>query len=54
MPFELAPFFFHARGEVMMATIALNLLYPFAAIMFILGYHSLINGESLRRDNGRS
>jgi len=35
MPFELAPFFFGARGELMMATIGLNLVYPPAAILFI-------------------
>jgi thiosulfate dehydrogenase (quinone) large subunit len=32
MPFELAPFFFGARGEIMMMSIALNLVYPIAAI----------------------
>ena len=34
MPFELAPFFFHERGEVMMASILLILLYPPAALAF--------------------
>jgi thiosulfate dehydrogenase (quinone) large subunit len=35
MPFELAPFFFGSKGEVMMATIALNLVYPVAIALFI-------------------
>jgi tetratricopeptide (TPR) repeat protein len=35
MPFELAPFFFGARGEWMLATITLNLVYPLAAALFI-------------------
>jgi tetratricopeptide (TPR) repeat protein len=35
MPFELAPFFFGVRGETMMATIGLNLVYPIAAALFI-------------------
>jgi tetratricopeptide (TPR) repeat protein len=35
MPFELAPFFFGARGEWMLATIVLNLVYPLAAALFI-------------------
>lgn len=36
MPFELAPFFFDARGEWMMATILLNLVYLPAAALFIV------------------
>jgi hypothetical protein len=35
MPFELAPFFFGTRGEWMLATIGLNLIYPIAAVLFI-------------------
>jgi hypothetical protein len=35
MPFELAPFFFGSRGEIMMASMALILVYPFAAGGFI-------------------
>src|ERR1700722_9897451 len=35
MPFELAPFFFGVRGEWMMATILLILVYPLAAVLFI-------------------
>jgi thiosulfate dehydrogenase (quinone) large subunit len=31
MPFELAPFFFGSPGEIMLASIALNLLYPITA-----------------------
>jgi thiosulfate dehydrogenase [quinone] large subunit len=38
MPFELAPFFFGARGEWMLVSIALNLVYPVAAIVFILAF----------------
>jgi thiosulfate dehydrogenase (quinone) large subunit len=34
MPFELAPFFFGARGEIMMATLLLNLFYIPAAFLF--------------------
>jgi hypothetical protein len=36
LPLELAPFFFGARGEWMMATILPNLLYPIAAVLLIL------------------
>jgi len=34
MPLELAPFFFGVRGEIMMVTIALVLVYPIAALGF--------------------
>jgi thiosulfate dehydrogenase [quinone] large subunit len=53
MPFELAPFFFHARGEVMLATIGLNLVYPIAVIPLILGLRRLINSgtPNVGRDN---
>ena len=37
MPFELAPFFFHSRGEIMMVTMALNLAYlPVAGLFMVL------------------
>ena len=36
MPFELAPFFFDVRGEVMMASVMLILLYPFTILGFCL------------------
>ena len=36
MPFELAPFFFHSRGEIMLATIALNLAYLPVARLFVV------------------
>ena len=53
MPFELAPFFFHARGEVMLGTIALNLFYPVVALPLIFGLRKLINGgtPSVSRNN---
>jgi thiosulfate dehydrogenase (quinone) large subunit len=35
MPFELAPFFFDVHGEIMLATIVLNLVYPLAAALLI-------------------
>jgi hypothetical protein len=37
MPFELAPFFFHSGGEIMMVTMALNLAYlPVAGLFMVL------------------
>jgi thiosulfate dehydrogenase [quinone] large subunit len=36
MPFELAPFFFGARGEVMLGSIVLILVYPVAVAFFIV------------------
>ncbi len=36
MPFELAPFFFDTRGEIMMLSIVLNLAYPLVAGLFFL------------------
>jgi hypothetical protein len=36
MPLELAPFFFGARGEIMLGTIALILVYPVAVALFIV------------------
>jgi len=57
MPFELAPFFFGARGEWMLATISLNLVYPIAAIFFMFGFRKFMTVEhqalSVRRDNRR-
>jgi thiosulfate dehydrogenase [quinone] large subunit len=41
MPFELAPFFFGSRGEIMMLTIGLNLVYPVAIGLFILVFMKL-------------
>lgn len=41
MPFELAPFFFGSRGEIMMATIALNLVYPVAIAVLIFLFMKL-------------
>ena len=49
MPFELAPFFFNARGEVMLASIGLNLLYPIVAIVFFLQYRNIIDYQGSRR-----
>jgi hypothetical protein len=43
MPFELAPFFFNARGEWMMATMGLILVYPIAAALFISLFRKLMN-----------
>jgi thiosulfate dehydrogenase [quinone] large subunit len=42
MPFELAPFFFHSKGEIMLATIGLNLVYLPAAALFILLFARLM------------
>jgi thiosulfate dehydrogenase (quinone) large subunit len=36
MPLELAPFFFGARGEIMLGTVALILVYPIAVALFIV------------------
>ena len=52
MPFELAPFFFHARGEVMLGTIVLILAYPVFVIPFVIGLRKLMNGEGVKRDDG--
>jgi thiosulfate dehydrogenase (quinone) large subunit len=35
MPFELAPFFFGSSGEIMLASMALILVYPVAVALFI-------------------
>src|SRR4051794_10943612 len=42
MPFELAPFFFGVRGEWMLATMGLILVYPIAALLFIAGLYKLM------------
>lgn len=36
MPFELYPFFFGGRGEVMLGSMVLILAYPVAVVVFIL------------------
>jgi hypothetical protein len=36
MPLELAPFFFGARGEVMLASVLLIFAYPIAVALFIV------------------
>jgi len=43
MPFELAPFFFNARGETMMLTIVLILVYPIAGALFIFLFRKFMN-----------
>jgi thiosulfate dehydrogenase (quinone) large subunit len=43
MPFELAPFFFGSRGEVMMASILLIFAYPVGAIPFLFLFRGLMN-----------
>ncbi len=43
MPFELAPFFFGSRGEIMMMTILLILVYPVAIIGFGLLFAKMMN-----------
>jgi hypothetical protein len=35
MPFELYPFFFGGRGEVMLGSIVLILAYPVAVVIFV-------------------
>jgi hypothetical protein len=35
MPFELAPFFFNAKGETMLGTVVLIFAYPIVAILFV-------------------
>jgi thiosulfate dehydrogenase (quinone) large subunit len=45
MPFELAPFFFGSPGEIMMATIALNLVYPIAAVLFVNFFWKFMKGR---------
>ena len=43
MPFELAPFFFGSRGEIMMASILLIFAYPIAVVPFIFLFRGLMN-----------
>ena len=43
MPFELAPFFFHSGGEIMMVTMALNLAYLPVAGLFMVLFASLMS-----------
>lgn len=43
MPFELAPFFFDVHGEIMLGTIVLILVYPFAAALFIALFSSAMS-----------
>jgi tetratricopeptide (TPR) repeat protein len=44
MPFELAPFFFNARGEIMLGTVVLIPIYPIAVILFALGFSKFMKG----------
>jgi thiosulfate dehydrogenase [quinone] large subunit len=46
MPFELAPFFFGSKGEVMMASVLLVLAYPVAIGMFAFLLRKLMNSPS--------
>ena len=43
MPFELAPFFFDVHGEIMMASIALILVYPIAAVLFVFLFRKFMD-----------
>ena len=45
MPFELAPFFFGARGEIMLASVALILVYPVAIALFIIWFLKVLRPE---------
>jgi hypothetical protein len=42
MPLELAPFFLHASGEIMLGTVLLNLAYPVAAVLFVFLYRNFM------------
>jgi uncharacterized membrane protein (DUF2068 family) len=42
MPFELAPFFFHSKGEIMLATMTLNLAYLPVAGLFMVMFATLM------------
>jgi thiosulfate dehydrogenase [quinone] large subunit len=46
MPFELAPFFFGARGEIMLGTIGLILVYPVAVVLFIFLFLKILKPRS--------
>jgi hypothetical protein len=43
MPLELAPVFFNVSGEIMLATVALILVYPIAAFLFIMLFRKFVN-----------
>lgn len=45
MPLELAPFFFGARGEIMLGTAPLILVYPLAAALFIFAFLKLMSAK---------
>jgi tetratricopeptide (TPR) repeat protein len=45
MPLELAPFFFGVRGEWMLASVLLILVYPFAAALFIFLFWKFVKGD---------
>jgi hypothetical protein len=45
MPFELAPFFFNAPGEIMLGTIVLIGVYPIAGILFVVLFRKYMSGK---------
>jgi hypothetical protein len=49
MPFELAPFFFHSSGEIMMVTMALNLAYLPVAGLFMVLFATLMSSTRKTR-----
>jgi hypothetical protein len=49
MPLELAPFFFHIGGEIMMATMVLILFYVPTAGLFIVLFALLMNPQLLKK-----
>jgi tetratricopeptide (TPR) repeat protein len=51
MPVELAPFFFGVRGEWMLASIVLILVYPFAAALFIFLFWKFMKGDEPPSDS---
>jgi thiosulfate dehydrogenase (quinone) large subunit len=53
MPFELAPFFFGARGEIMLGTIVLILVYPAAITVFIFLFLKILKPRHRYTDTGR-
>jgi hypothetical protein len=42
MPFELAPFFFGARGEIMLGSMVLILAYPVAVGVFLFLFSTIL------------
>ena len=54
MPFELAPFFFGSRGEIMMMSIALNLAYPVEAGLFIMLFLKIADSNVFGSDDQSS